>query len=104
MPKSYFVVRSTIDDASKRQAFDSWYQKVQFPDALRLFVPTRAWRCWSLADASVHEATYEFLDQESLIRAVDGDALKQLIDDFNRDWPDVTRTREAFTLAEEVAA
>jgi hypothetical protein len=38
-----------------------------------------------------------------MVRAVDGGALKQLIDDFNRDWPDVTRTREAFTLAEEFA-
>ena len=24
--------------------------------------------------------------------------------DFNRDWPDVTRTRETFVLAEEFAA
>jgi hypothetical protein len=36
MPKSYFVVRSTIDDASKRQAFDSWYQKVHFNACLAL--------------------------------------------------------------------
>ena len=103
MPKSYFVVRSIVADATKREPFDGWYRNVHLPDALKLFGARRAWRCWSLADASVHEATYEFSDQEAMVRAVDGGALKQLIDDFNRDWPDVTRTREAFTLAEEFA-
>ena len=27
--------------------------------------------------------------------------MKRLVDDFNRDWPDVTRTRETLVLAEE---
>jgi hypothetical protein len=30
--------------------------------------------------------------------------LKRLVADFNRDWPDVTRTRETFTLAQEFAS
>ena len=30
--------------------------------------------------------------------------MKRLVADFNRDWPDVTRTREVLVLAEEVAA
>jgi hypothetical protein len=30
--------------------------------------------------------------------------MKRLIADFNRDWPDVTRTREVLVLAEELAA
>jgi hypothetical protein len=29
-----------------------------------------------------------------------GDALKQLVADFNRDWPEVTRTRETLVLAQ----
>ena len=33
-----------------------------------------------------------------------GDALKTLVADFDRDWPDVTRTREILVLAEEFAA
>ena len=33
-----------------------------------------------------------------------GDDLKRLVADFNRDWPDITRTRETFVLAEEFAA
>ena len=33
-----------------------------------------------------------------------GEDMKRLIADFNRDWPDVTRTRETFVLAQEFAA
>ena len=28
--------------------------------------------------------------------------MKRLVADFNRDWPDVTRTREVLVLAEEL--
>jgi hypothetical protein len=30
-----------------------------------------------------------------------GEDPKRLVADFNRDWPEVTRTRETFVLAEE---
>jgi hypothetical protein len=30
--------------------------------------------------------------------------MKRLVADFNRDWPDVSRTREVLVLAEEFAA
>jgi hypothetical protein len=33
-----------------------------------------------------------------------GEDVKRLVADFNRDWPDVSRTRETFVLAEEFAA
>jgi hypothetical protein len=33
-----------------------------------------------------------------------GEDLKRLVADFNRDWPDMTRTRETLVLAEEFAA
>ena len=33
-----------------------------------------------------------------------GEDLKRLVTDFNRNWPDVTRTLETFVLAEEFAA
>ncbi len=46
---------------------------------------------------------YQFDDAAALERAVDGDEMKRLIADFNRDWPDVTRTRESFTVAEALA-
>jgi hypothetical protein len=35
-------------------------------------------------------------------RAVNAEQMKRPIADFNRDWPDVTRTREMLVLAQEV--
>ena len=52
----------------------------------------------------MHQASYEFADRAALDRAMSGEALKTLVADFNRDSPDVTRTRETFALAEEFAA
>jgi hypothetical protein len=33
-----------------------------------------------------------------------GEDLKRLVADFNRDWPDISRTRELLVLAEEFVA
>lgn len=104
MSKAYFVVRATVTDRAKRKAFDRWYATEHLPDATKSFGVKKAWRCWSLTDPSLHEATYEFDDEASLERATSGGEMKRLIADFNRDWPDVTRTRESFALAEEFGA
>lgn len=60
----------------------------------------RAWRFWSLGDPAIHQAVCEFADQVSLDRAMQGDDLERLVADFNRDWPEVTRTREMLVLAQ----
>ncbi len=104
MPAAYFVVRATIADPAKRAAFDAWYSREHLPDAAKAFGVRKAWRFWSLTDPSLHEARYEFADQAALDRAMSGEALKALVADFNRRWPEVTRTRELFVLAEEFVA
>jgi hypothetical protein len=104
MPPAYFIVRATVTDASKRAAFDAWYSREHMPDAVKSFGAQRAWRYWSLTDPSLHQATYQFSDKAALDRAMNGDDLKRLVADFNRDWPDVTRTREVLVLAEEYMA
>ena len=101
MPTTYFVVRATVADASKRQAFDAWYQKEHIPDAVKAFGVKKARRFWSASDPSLHLAMYEFPDQAALERATGGDALKPLIAEFERCWPGVTRTREILLLAED---
>jgi hypothetical protein len=101
---TYFVVRATVTDPAKRKAFDTWYQKEHLPDATKSWGVKRAWRLWSTTDPSLHQATYEFADEASLDRAMKGEDLKRLVADFNRDWPDVTRTRETFMLAQEFAS
>jgi hypothetical protein len=47
---------------------------------------------------------YQFPDKAALERAINSEDMKRLISDFNRDWPDVTRTREMLVLAEEFGA
>jgi hypothetical protein len=104
MPAAYFVVRATVADPAKRAAFDRWYSKEHLPDAAKSLGVEKAWRCWSISDPSLHQATYQFADQAALDRAMNGDDLKRLVADFNRDWPDITRTRELLVLAEEFVA
>ncbi|MGA7805712.1 hypothetical protein [Bradyrhizobium sp.] len=101
MPQAFFVVRATVLDPGKRAAFDKWYQTEHLPDAAKSFGATKAWRFWSLTEPSLHLAIYLFEDEAALDRAMTGEDMKRLVADFNRDWPDVPRTREAFGLVEE---
>jgi hypothetical protein len=104
MPKACFVVRATVSNPDRRPAFDAWYSREHLPDAVKSFGAEKAWRAWSLTDPALHQATYQFADEASLDRAVNGAEMKRLVADFNRDWPDVTRTRESLVLAEEYGA
>jgi hypothetical protein len=72
MPAVFFVVRATVADPAKRAAFDVWYSKEHLPDAAKSFGVTKAWRFWSLADPSLHQATYQFTDEAALDRALNG--------------------------------
>jgi hypothetical protein len=104
MPQAYFVVRATVTDPAKRKAFDAWYAKEHLPDAVKAFGVKKAWRFWSLSNPALHQATYEFTDQAALERSTSAEALKALVAEFDRCWPEVTRTREIFVLAEEFSA
>ena len=103
MPKALFVVRATVADAARRAAFDTWYSREHLPDALKSFGAEKAWRYWSLTDPALHHAIYQFSDEAALERATTAPDMSRLIADFNRDWPEVTRTRETLLLAEELA-
>jgi hypothetical protein len=104
MPAAFFVVRATVTDPAQRNAFDAWYEREHLPDAIKSFGARKAWRFWSLADPAVHQATYQFDDEAALDRAMKSEDLKRLVADFNRDWPNVTRTRDTLVLAQEFAA
>jgi hypothetical protein len=101
MAKAFFVVRATVTDASGRAAFDAWYSREHLPDAVKSFGAEKAWRYWSLTDPALHHAMYQFADEAALDRATKGEDINRLVADFNRDWPEVTRTRELLVLAEE---
>ena len=55
-----------------------------------------------MSDPAVHQASYEFADRAQSRH--ERRSAQDIGRDFNRDWPDVTRTRETFVLAEEFAA
>ena len=95
-----FVVRATVPDESRRAAFDAWYSREHLPDAVKSFGCKRAWRYWLANDPAVHLVMYEFPDRASLDSAVGGKEMKRLIRDFDRDWPDVKRTRDIMVQAE----
>ena len=101
MPKALFVVRATVADAPRRAAFNAWYSREHLPDAVKSFGAEKAWRYWSLTDPALHHAMYQFADEAALDRATKGENINRLVADFNRDWSDVTRTREVLVLAEE---
>lgn len=98
----YFTVRATVADAARRRAFDDWYSREHLPQAMEAFGAQKAWRFWSEADPSIHTAVYRFADKGALERAVNGDKMKQLVADFDRDWPGITRTRDITVMVEEV--
>lgn len=102
MPKVFFVVRAVVSDPAKRTGFDDWYRREHLPQAMQAFGAERGWRCWSESDPSAHQATYQFADRAALDRAVNSDRMKQLVADFDRDWPGISRTREILSLVEEI--
>src|SRR5690242_20456318 len=102
MPAAFFVVRATVSDPARREAFGAWYSREHLPDAMKSFGAVKAWRYWSATDPSLHQAMYQFADKAALDRAIEGPEMKRLIADFIRDWPDVTRTRDVLVLAEEL--
>ena len=103
MAKCFFVVRATVSDPGKRAAFDEWYRKDHLRQAVKIFGAEKAWRFWSGSDPAVHQATYQFDNRAALDRGTDmkADGMKELVAQFDRDWPGVTRTREIFTLVDE---
>ena len=100
MLSAYFVVRATVTDADKRAAFDRWYETEHLPDAVKAFGVAKAWRFWSLDNPALHLAMYEFADEAALSAMLKGEAIKRLTADFNRDWPQVTRSRETLVAAQ----
>ncbi|TQF29482.1 hypothetical protein [Bradyrhizobium sp. UNPA324] len=101
MPSAFFVVRAAVSDAEKRAAFDRWYETEHLPDAVKAFGVSKASRFWSLDDPSLDQAMYQFDDDAKLMAMLKGDALQELVADFNRDWPEVKRSRETMVLTQE---
>lgn len=102
MAKTYLAVRAEVPEA-ERAKFDHWYQTDHLPWAQRVFKARRAWRCWSKSDPAVHVAFYEFDSVEAAETISQSDAIKPLVEDFDRVWQDrVTRRRAVLELVQEI--
>ena len=77
MPAAFFVVRATVSDPAKREAFDAWYSREHLPDAMKSFGAVKAWRYWSATDPALHHAMYQFTDKTALERATEGPEMKR---------------------------
>jgi hypothetical protein len=95
------IVRANVADPADRPLFDTWYQNEHVPDAYRSLRPDRAWRAWSRTDPMIHYAFYEFPDTEAAQGALASEAIKLLIQEFDRVWgARVTRTREVVEVVQ----
>jgi hypothetical protein len=102
MAPAYFAVRAEVPEADRAQ-FDHWYETDHLPWALRVFKARRAWRCWSRSDPGVHVAFYEFDSVEAAEAIGKSDAIKPLVDDFDRVWQNrVIRRRAVLDVVQEI--
>ena len=99
---TFFIVRATVPDPTKRAAFDDWYRTEHLPDAVKSFGAQKAWRFWSESDPAVHQAIYQFADRAALERGTAPETMKRLVADFDKAWPGIPRSREIMTLVEEL--
>jgi hypothetical protein len=102
MAKAYLAVRAEVPEAD-RARFDHWYETDHLPWALRVFGALRAWRCWSKSDPAVHVAFYEFPSVEAAEAIQKSEAIKPLVEDFDRVWQGrVTRRRAVLDIVQEI--
>jgi hypothetical protein len=100
-PKAYLVVRAVVEEPL-RQKFDRWYASDHLPTDVAVFKAEMAWRFWSVADAGVHYAVYQFADLNRLHAARNSDAVPSLRKAFDDAWPHgVTRAPDILSLVEE---
>jgi len=96
---AYLVVRSVVTRDADRAAFDRWYGSDHMPKALRLLGAVEGWRFWSETEPSVHYAVYRYASLEALHERDDVNR-RALMDEYERTWPGVTRTREVLRMVD----
>lgn len=104
MPSTFFLVRAVVAP-HLRDKFDHWYATDHLPRALKDFKAEKCWRFWSEAEEGVHYAVYRFADKAACDAALASDEFKELVADFDRNFPEgVSRTRDVVRLMETLPA
>lgn len=97
------MVRATVA-AADRPGFDAWYRDHHLGLAKRTLRARRAWRFWCRSDPALHVALYAFADMGTLEARMSSPDLQLLLADFDRSWPQVTRTRELVEMVQDTGA
>jgi hypothetical protein len=96
------IVRAVVDP-NRRDDFDTWYENEHLPDAHKAFSPLSANRGWCKDDPNTHIAVYEFSSLGEATKAIESQAIKELIIEFDRHWDGfVTRTREVIEFKQSL--
>ena len=99
---AYLIVRAVVEPEF-REGFDQWYETEHLSDAKTAFGVAVAERGWSAIDPAMHSAIYEFEDLQAAQDMVASDAMRVLVDDFDKAWPaGVTRTREIIDIVQRL--
>lgn len=92
---AHLIVRATVPNPDDRDAFDTWYAEDHMAAVIATFRPLRCWRLWSIVDAAVHYACYEFESLDHLSAMMETAAFANLVADFTGTWGGrVTRERD----------
>src|SRR5215470_4451380 len=99
---SALIARAKIDDPAKRQAYGDWHSKRVFNEIIKEMSSQliAARRGWSLTSPEIHISAYWFADEASM-KAAAAQAAPKYVEILDKEFPDVTRTLEQITTAEE---
>ena len=100
---SALIARATIADPAKRQAYGDWHSKHVFNEAIKDMSShglIAARRGWSLTSPEIHISAYWFADEASMKEAA-AQVAPKFVEILEKEFPDVTRTLEQMTAAEE---
>jgi antibiotic biosynthesis monooxygenase (ABM) superfamily enzyme len=93
--KSVFIVMAKVKP-EQEDAFNRWYDEDHMPKALNRFpgvISGRRYKVMEGGDGYNYMALYEFESHEKLTETMNSGALKNLIQEFNAAFGEVTRKR-----------
>ena len=93
--KGVFIVLAKVEPG-REDAFNRWYDEDHMPKALNRFpgvISGRRYKIMDGGDGYNYMALYEFESHEKLTETMKSDALKNLTQEFNAAFREVTRKR-----------
>ena len=99
---SVLIARATVSNPAKRKAYGDWHSKHVFNVAVKEMSSQgliAARRGWSLTNPEIHISAYWFADEASMKAAAQ--VAPKYVEILEKELPDVTRTLEQMTAAEE---